>query len=192
MAAWGEKRRSSSHAPLAIANVRLYPASCRQANLRACEHSSGRNPFQPLTHQALNRVGFYRVLCSPSYCSAPQMWQTDAHRLMRDRHLRHILNRLRHHRNEEASAVKMKRMMFWSIASHLFFGLRNVVNDEQWQPAGPNFCLARVPRRADSCNSRTAIDDPQPYVAAQLSQHDSQVACTSGTISCEVFGHLAI
>jgi len=27
--------------------------------------------------------------------SAPQMWQTDAHRLIRDRHRRQILNRLR-------------------------------------------------------------------------------------------------
>jgi hypothetical protein len=43
-----------------------------------------------------------------SICSAPQTWQTDAHRLMRDRHRRHILNRLRLH-NKDANAVKTKR-----------------------------------------------------------------------------------
>ena len=77
---------------------------------------------------------------------------------MRDRHLRHILNRLRHHRNEEASAVKMRRMTFWSIASRLFLPGRteslSVVNEEQGRPPGLTLCLARVPRRVDSRNSR--------------------------------------
>jgi len=46
-------------------------------------------------------MGFYRVLCF--YCSAPHTWQTVAHRLMRDRRRRQILNRLRHHKNEGAA-----------------------------------------------------------------------------------------
>src|SRR5215469_5181198 len=99
---------------------------------------------------ALGRSGFYRELCSPSYCAAPQTWQTDSHRLMRDRHRRQILNRLRHHRNEDASPVKTKIMTFWSIASRLFRARSqdreslSVVNDEQWRPAGLTLCLARV------------------------------------------------
>src|SRR5262245_4560121 len=56
------------------------------------------------------------ALCSPSYCSAPQTRQTVAHRLMRDRHRRHILNRLRHHKNEDPSAVKARMITLWSIA----------------------------------------------------------------------------
>jgi hypothetical protein len=83
--------------------------------------------FQPLMRPALDLAGFYRELCSPSYCSAPQTWQTDAHRLMRDRHRRQILNRLRHHKNEDASAVKTKRMTFWSIASRLFHARSQVL-----------------------------------------------------------------
>jgi hypothetical protein len=39
---------------------------------------------------------------------------------MRDRHRREILNRLRHHKNEDANAVKTRIMTFWSIASRLF------------------------------------------------------------------------
>jgi hypothetical protein len=34
---------------------------------------------------------------------------------MRDRHRRQSLNRLRHHKNEDASAVKTRIMTFWSI-----------------------------------------------------------------------------
>src|SRR5262252_6515120 len=55
-----------------------------------------------------------RRLC---YCSLPQTGQTDAHRLMRDLHRRQILNRLRHHKNEDANAVKTRIITFWSIAS---------------------------------------------------------------------------
>ena len=69
---------------------------------------------------ALDPVEFYRELWLSPYWSAPQTWQTDAQRLIRDRHRRHILNRLRHHMNEEASAAKTRRMKFGSIASHLF------------------------------------------------------------------------
>jgi hypothetical protein len=101
------------------------------------------------------RVEFYRVLCSPSYCSAPQTWQTDSHRLMRDRHRRHILNRLRHHRADDASAVKTRIKTFWSIASGLFPARSNTesfsgMNDEQCQSAGPTFCLALVSKRVGS------------------------------------------
>jgi hypothetical protein len=96
--------------------------------------SSSPKPFQPLTRLALDRLGFYRELYSPSYCSAPQTWQTDAHRLMRDRRRRQILNRQRHHKNEDASAVKAKMMTFWSTTSRLFpAGLErslSVMNDE--------------------------------------------------------------
>lgn len=88
---------------------------------------SSRKPFQPLTRPAVDRPGFYRELCSPSYCSAPQTWQTDAHRLMRDRHRRHILKRARHHRNDDASTAKTKRMTFWSIASRLFHARSQVL-----------------------------------------------------------------
>jgi hypothetical protein len=49
----------------------------------------------------------------PSYCAVPQTGQTDCHRLMRDRHRRHILNRERHHKNDEASAVKKIMKIFW-------------------------------------------------------------------------------
>jgi hypothetical protein len=63
---------------------------------------------------------FFTAGIPPSYCSAPQTWQTDAHRLMRDRHLRHILNRVRHHRNEDARAVKTIITTFWIIASRRF------------------------------------------------------------------------
>src|SRR5215813_12784054 len=62
-------------------------------------------------------MGFYLALYSPSYCSAPQTWQTVAHRLMRDRHRRHILNRLCHQRNEDTNAARARRMTFGSIAS---------------------------------------------------------------------------
>jgi hypothetical protein len=41
-------------------------------------------------------------------------------RLIRDRHRRQILNRLRHHKNEDASAVKTRIMTFGSMASRLF------------------------------------------------------------------------
>src|SRR5215831_18081424 len=44
-------------------------------------------------------------------------WQTVAHCLMRDRHRRQILDRVRHHRNDDASAVKTRIMTFGSIAS---------------------------------------------------------------------------
>src|SRR5262245_49504266 len=69
---------------------------------------------------ALDRVGFYRRLIEPSYCSAPQTWQTNAHRLMRDRHRLHILNLLRHHRNADANAVKTIIMTFWIIPSRRY------------------------------------------------------------------------
>jgi len=49
-----------------------------------------------------------------------QTWQTDAHRLMRDRHRRQILNRLCHHRKEDARAVKTRIMTFWIIPSRLY------------------------------------------------------------------------
>src|SRR5262245_43715980 len=70
-------------------------------------------------YRAAALMGFYRVLCSLSYCSAPQTWQTAAHRLMRDRHRRQILNRVVHHRNVDASAAKTRIMTFGSIASRL-------------------------------------------------------------------------
>src|SRR5262245_3298685 len=70
-------------------------------------------------YRATALMEFYLALCSPSYCSAPHTWQTVAHRLMRDRHRRQILNRLRHHKNDDASAVKTRIMTFGSIASHL-------------------------------------------------------------------------
>src|SRR5262245_28830991 len=105
---------------------------------------------------ALGRSGFYRELCSPSYCAEPQTWQTDSHRLMRDRHRRQILNRLRHHRNEDASAVKTRIITLWSIASRRFSARPqdreslSVVNNEQWRPAGLTLCLARLSKRADN------------------------------------------
>src|SRR5262249_7052026 len=70
-------------------------------------------------YRAAALMGFYLAPCSRSYCSAPQTRQTDAHRLMRDRHRRQILNRVRHHRNDDASSVKTRMMTFWSIASSL-------------------------------------------------------------------------
>jgi hypothetical protein len=87
--------------------------------------------------------------CSPSYCSAPQTWQTDSHRLMRDRHLRHTLNRARHHRNEDASAAKTRIMTFWIIATAFSCQAAkqkslSQMNDEQCRPAGLPVCLERV------------------------------------------------
>ena len=97
--------------------------------------------------------GIYRESCSLSYCSVPQTWQPDAHRLMRDRHRGQILNRLRHHKKEDVSAAKTRRMTFGSIASRLFPARSqhkslSRMNDEPYRPAGPTFCLARVSKRA--------------------------------------------
>jgi hypothetical protein len=47
---------------------------------------------------------------------------------MRDRHLRQILNRVRHHKNEEAAAVKMRTKIFCIMASRLFAGGRLTIN----------------------------------------------------------------
>jgi hypothetical protein len=47
--------------------------------------------------------------------TVPQTWQTDVQRLMRDRHRRQILNRLRFHKNEDAAAAKMRIKIFWII-----------------------------------------------------------------------------
>ena len=48
----------NSLAPWFLANVRPYPASCRQTDLHAYGRSSSRKPFQPLMRPALDRVGF--------------------------------------------------------------------------------------------------------------------------------------
>src|SRR5215510_6696100 len=53
------------------------------------------------------------------YCSLPQTCQTDSRRLIRDRQRRQILNWLRHHKNEDPSAIKLIIISFWSIASRL-------------------------------------------------------------------------
>src|SRR5215468_789482 len=70
-------------------------------------------------YRAAALMGFYLAFCSLSYCSAPQTWQTATHCLIRDRHRRQILNRLRHHKNEDASAVKTRIITFGSIANRL-------------------------------------------------------------------------
>ena len=109
------------------------------ASSMAPVRSSNRKPFQSV-RPALDQVEFYRELCSPSYCSAPQTWQTAAPRLMRDRHRRQILNRLRHHKKEDVSAAKTRRMTFGSIASRLFparpqHKSLSGINDEQRRSA---------------------------------------------------------
>src|SRR5262245_16654150 len=79
-------------------------------------------------------MGFYWVLCSLFYCSAPQTWQTVTHRLMRDRHRRHILNRVRHHRNDDRQRCKDEKN---DVREHCELPGRNteeslsLVNDEQ-------------------------------------------------------------
>ena len=80
---------------------------------------------------------------------------------MRDRHRRQILNRLRHHRNEDASAVKTRIMTFWSIASRLFCQAATQkslsgMNDEQCRPAKLTLCLAQVSKRVDNRIQRIA------------------------------------
>jgi hypothetical protein len=73
------------------------------------------------SHGQTVRLFFADLIVPPffRYCAAPQTWQTDAHRLMRDRQRRHILKRVRHHKNEEAAAVKMRIKIFWIMASRL-------------------------------------------------------------------------
>src|SRR5262249_5931048 len=73
-------------------------------------------------------TGSYLALCSPSYCSAPQTWQTVAHRLMRDRHRRHILNRLRHPQKRRRQRCKDEKNDVWEYCEL------------------PSFCQAATPR----------------------------------------------
>jgi hypothetical protein len=141
--------------------------------------------------RALGRKEFYPGLYSPSYCSAPQTWQTAAHRLMRDRHRRQILNRLRHHTNEDASAVKTRITIFWNIASRLSCEIESLsgMNYEQCRPAGLTLCLARVSTRAGSRTLGMSVDSAKGCVAGRLPQDYSQVATTAGATSGKVFSH---
>jgi hypothetical protein len=63
------------------------------------------------------------------------------------------------------------------------------MNDEQCRSATLTFGLARVSCESIVALKAVAIDGLQPCVAAGFPQNDSQVACTSGTTSGEVFGH---
>jgi septum formation topological specificity factor MinE len=45
----------------------------------------------------------------------PQTGQTERQRLIRERHRRQILNRDRHHKNEEAAVAKMRRKILENI-----------------------------------------------------------------------------
>jgi hypothetical protein len=47
--------------------------------------------------------------------SASHTGHTEAHRLIRDRHLRHVLNRARHSKNDEAAVAAIRRKMFCII-----------------------------------------------------------------------------
>src|SRR5262245_33651352 len=108
----------------ACENHNLWMKTVKQVS-QSCYRGSIRfDSVRSSVYRAADLGGFYLALCSPVfcspvYCSAPQTGQTVAHRLMRDRHRRHILNRARHHSSEDASAAKTRIITFGSIASRL-------------------------------------------------------------------------
>src|SRR5215510_15547362 len=93
-------------------NHNLWMETVEEASHSCYRGSSRFDSVRSSVYRAAALMGFYRVLCSLSYCSAPQTWQTVAHRLIRDRHRRQSLNRLRHNSKEDASAAKTRRMTF--------------------------------------------------------------------------------
>jgi len=101
------------------------------------------------------------------------MWQTDAHRLIRDLHRRQILNLLRHHKKEDVSAAKTRRMTFGSIASRLFQVATqksfNGMNDDQHLLAGPPSASHEYPGESIAARQTTPIDRLQWNVACWFS-----------------------
>jgi hypothetical protein len=71
--------------------------------------------------------------------------ETDAHRLIRDRHRRQILNRLRHRKNERCQRGKDDN---YDVLEHSELGETeknlSVIDPEQWRRAELTLCLARV------------------------------------------------
>jgi len=107
--------------------------------------------------EALGRKEFYPGLCSPTYCSAPQTWHTDAHRLMRDRHRRQILNRLAPPQQRRRQRGKDENNNILDHGEMAATKESSVVNDEQRRPVWLSVCLARVSKQVGSRTVKTAV-----------------------------------
>jgi hypothetical protein len=130
----------------------------------------------------LTQAAFYRELGSPSYCSAPQTWQTMPTIFKRDRQRRHILNLLCQHRNEDASAVKTRINDVLELG-----GTKETLACCTTSSANP--ASHEYPCYTIAAFSTVSVDSLQPNVASRFPQNDSHVTVTARTTSGEVFSH---